>query len=156
VKNLALAFIAAILGSIAGWLLRPQQTVELDARSVPTAIRMSSPSDALMRDASTLADMRAIVREEISAALETSGRLLPVAASGIVQREPAVDAQAQRDAIEVVNGSVASGRWRNEDRQLFRENVAKLSAAQREALLRKLAVGMNDGTIEVLTEAAPL
>ena len=154
-KSFALAIVATLVGAAIGWTLRPKSTTDIQAPIArPAVIEHNQAPPKKHEEHADTENLRTLVREEIVAALQSSGRSEAIAAAP--PAPPVVDTFVRQDAIAAVDAIIASGQWRDEDRSLFRQNMAKLPDSDRDALMRKVVLGMNSGTIEVLTQGSPL
>ena len=114
------------------------------------------------------AALRALIREEMTAALAGAGNNLPTAASaGKAGASPAVSTPVQaaaspqlqaqrREAAEQIDALVAQGIWGNEQRMSFHEKLATLDPQQREHAMEQFAIAVNNGTLKVSTDGPPL
>lgn len=154
-KSFALAIVATVVGAAIGWYLRPKSATEVESPVVrPAVIEQRHAAPKKSDEHAEADDLRAIVREEIVAAMQSNRASESAAIAN--PETAAVDTHVRQDAIAAVDAIIASGQWRDEDRSLFRQSMAKLPDADRDALMRKIVLGMNNGTIEVLTQGSPL
>jgi hypothetical protein len=137
-----------LIGAAAGWRLHP-------ADDLPTVPQTSAPRTAqAAAPAFDWERLREIVRAEVTATDATHSQ--PEQPKLAAANEPARSPEVQQTAREAVRAIIDSGQWRDADRRQFRESLTQLSADERDALTREVVLGMNNGTIQVLTEDAPL
>jgi len=115
-----------------------------------------------------MAALRALIREEMTAALARAGSGLPTAppqgrsggAPTASTPAPAAlspeEQAARREALEQVNAMVVQGTWGNEQRMSFQEKLSMLDPQQREQAMQRFATAINNGTLTVTTDGPPL
>jgi hypothetical protein len=137
-----------LIGAAAGWRLHPADDLPtIPQTSAPTTAQAATPACDWER-------LREIVRTEVAATDQTLTQ--PEQPKLAVVNEPVRPPEAQQTARNTVRAIIDSGQWRDVDRRQFRESLTQLSADERDALTREVVLGMNNGTIQVLTEDAPL
>jgi len=114
------------------------------------------------------AALRALIREEMTAALARAGSSIPTAtAKGKSGAAPSAQPPAQeiaspekqaerREALEQLNALVAQGSWGNEQRMSFQEKLSILDPQQREQAMQRFATALNNGSLTVTTDGPPL
>lgn len=154
------------LGVIAGfcWSMYPKgQTAATPAARTSLLATFQSPSSQVGQTSAgavDIAQIRAVVREELAAAVATlkdqtpsrSGK--PAAAP---EPPPAPELLAQRrEALATIDNMVAGGDWGNEERALFHSKMAVLDPDQAARALHEVVVGLNTGTIHAHTDGPAL
>jgi hypothetical protein len=101
--------------------------------------------------------LRALIREEMEAALTAQPRPHPAVAvsGGQVAASPETAAK-RREAEEQIDAMLAQGTWGNDQRFNFQQNLSLLDADQREHALQQLTTAINNGTLQVNTDGPPL
>jgi hypothetical protein len=111
-----------------------------------------------------LSTLRALVREEMTAALVAGARSGSVAQSealvakaGDGQEPVSAETVAQRrEAQEQIDTMIAQGVWGNEQRSNFQLGMAVMDSQQREHVLQQLTTAINSGILQVSTDGPPL
>jgi hypothetical protein len=152
--------VALALGAAGGWMLRGADTTEQMAgptglsAALPLSLQ-SRPSASAMID---MAQLRAVLQEELTAALSSRGQIDRPAAQASVAPAPATpELQAQRrEILQQIDGMLASGQWGNRERLTFQQGMAMLDPEQAERLLQQVTRSLIDGTVKVTTDGPPL
>jgi hypothetical protein len=103
------------------------------------------------------AELRAMLREELATVLAGKGaNANPVPTATGAAKPPSQELVTQRrEAVETIDGMIASGVWGEEQRASFREKVGVLDPVQRERALQELITGINAGTIRMGIAGSP-
>jgi hypothetical protein len=146
------------VGLGAGWGLHPAAPASVPAVvPQPTAELVEAPVAQLAAASVDLSAMRAMLREELAAAQPGKGgnaQLAPAAAASPVSAEAL---ERRNDAVQAIEGMLASGVWDPNQRRSFEQKVLLLDPNQREHALQRLATGINSGAIRFRTGArAPM
>jgi hypothetical protein len=169
-RTLLVTIVSFALGASGGWLMRGSRDVTrlvMNPLGVsPLGVNKDSPVRAASAPLATiassapldLAQLRAVVREEISAAFATSrGVALPRIAPAFDAPPPTPELIAQRQAAVVeVETMIKGGEWGNDQRMTFQQRMATLDPEQGARLLREVTKALNDGTLHVTTAGPPL
>jgi len=100
--------------------------------------------------------MRAMVREELAAALSKLAAGTAQAGSPTIAAEVnSISPEQRQEAIQAVDGLIASGNWGNEERNTFHQKLGQMNPQQREAAMQQLVQAINGGSLKVSTRGAP-
>src|SRR5262245_11271836 len=110
--------------------------------------------------AADIAQIRAVVREELASALATLKNPAPSQtgkAAAAPEPPPTPELLAQRrEALATIDNLLAGGDWGNEERALFHSKMALLDPDQAAQALHEVVVGLNIGTIHAHTDGPAL
>jgi hypothetical protein len=103
-----------------------------------------------------LAPIRAMVREELAAALSRApGAGVQAGSSSPPAEVSSASPQQQQDAIQAISGLMEGGNWGNDERASFHQQLGQLDPQQREAAMQRLVQAINSGNLRVATAGAP-
>jgi hypothetical protein len=157
--NKLIAIGALIVGTGLGiWWAQPsgspESAVSAVAASTPSLIERE-PSLSAERAAIDPSMLRALIREEVIAALASKPASGPAAAAPVRTPVSTETLAERREAQEKMDTLMAQGIWGNEQRANFQQTVSTLDPEQRERVLQQLTTGINNGTIQVTTDGPP-
>jgi hypothetical protein len=120
------------------------------------ALVMHEPGMSPGRADADSSQLRALIREEVTAAMagktsSSTAALKPVSASVSPEQQA-----ERRQVLEEIDAMLAQGTWGNEQRAEFRQKIFALDPEQRERALSKLTTAINGGTLQVSTDGLPL
>jgi hypothetical protein len=103
-----------------------------------------------------LAVLRALIREELTAALagrSGNGPVAPTPVKSAVSPETLV---RRREAQEQIEAIMSQGVWGNAQRLSFQQNLVMLDPEQMERALQQVTTAINSGTLQISTDGPPL
>ena len=150
--------LSAVIGIGAGWALHGSGSADSTESAIPTAARMAQlvlqqPQTAA-QSGLDLAQLHAAIREELAAASRSqpaNERQAATAARPSVPASPELVAQ-RREALQDIQGMMATGEWGNSERAQFQQKFAKLDPEQARQVLQQVVAGLNNGTIHAQTD----
>jgi hypothetical protein len=154
-------FVGGWCGYQVGSARAPAPVAQADA---PALTKLVPGLSAVRADVDSAA-LRALIREEMTAALARAGNSIPTAGKAGASPAGSTPAQAaaspelqaqRREAAEQIDVLVAQGIWGNEQRMSFHEKLATLDPQQREHAMEQFAIAVNNGTLKVSTDGPPL
>jgi len=152
VKLWSVCALFAVVGIGAGWVLRGPGSADANDSATPGTAQVAqlvlSPPPGSARSGLDLAELHAAIKEELAAASRSQPanerqatavrETVPASAELIAQR---------REALEDIQGMVASGEWGNGERAQFQQKFAVLDPEQARSVLQQIVRGLNSGTI---------
>lgn len=129
----------------------PEVAPVIPARPVEQTARAQSMPLAI--DASAL---RAIIREELSAALRSKEQTRPARLEAVAAPASPELSAKRREAQEEINALIGGGVWGNEQRVEFQQKLLLLDPEQRDHAMQELVTRLNNGTLKVETNGPPL
>ena len=164
-KLIAIGALILGVGLGAGWGYHAGST---EAPAAAAGIdRVSLPRESLSagRAAVDSAALRALIREEMAAALaaragNSSAVPQPEAVKAISgSRKEVVSPEVQeqrREAQQQIDTIVSQGVWGNEQRLSFQQRLVQLDPEEKERALQRITTAINNGTLQVSTDGPPL
>ena len=126
------------------------------ARTEIPALTIREPGLSAVRSDIDPSVLRALIREEVAAAVAGKAGSSPTAPTR-VQNAASPEKQAERrEALEQIDVMVAQGVWGNEQRFNFQQKLAMLDPEQRQHAMEQFATALNNGTLKVTTDGPPL
>jgi hypothetical protein len=123
------------------------------APSAPLQVAVQASGNSVVLD---LEPMRAMMREELAAALAKSQRNGSAQQASAQVSVSAATPQQQREALQAADTLINSGHWGNEERNAFHQRLALLDPQQREQAMQQLVQALNNGSLKASTTGSPL
>jgi hypothetical protein len=144
------------LGLGAWWNHQPVAPAAAPAVAAQPAVHLASwvPSPPAAPAGVDPVALRAIIREELAAALSNEVDRKPTAEPASTVVSPEIVAQ-RRDAQADIDALVAGSVWGNAQRANFQQRLSLLDPEQREHAMQELISGINSGALEVKTDGPP-
>jgi hypothetical protein len=161
-KLIATGTLVLVFGSGAwvGYSAAPSDTsASIPDPTIPTLVnRERGSSDG--RAEVDYSALRALVREEMNAALVARGGAAAVVAAPAakIASPELVTPEIQfkrREAQEQIDAMVVQGNWGNEQRFNFQQKLAVLDPEQKEHALQQLTMAINNGSLQLSTDGPP-
>src|SRR5262245_61452897 len=157
-KRVAIGALVLGLGFGGWWSYRAGSTespVPTASTGIPALVKRE-PSLSPGRADIDLAVLRALIREELTAALagrSGDGRVAPTPVQSAVSPETLV---RRREAQEQIEAIMSQGVWGNAQRLSFQQNLVMLDPEQMERALQQVTTAINSGALQVSTDGPPL
>ena len=100
--------------------------------------------------------LRAVIREEMTAALAGRGGNGPAASTSVKNAVSPETLAQRREAQEQIDTIMSQGIWGNAQRLSFQQELVMLDPEQRERALQQLTTAINSGALQIGTDGPPL
>ncbi len=100
--------------------------------------------------------LRAIIREELSAALRSREKATPAEPEAVAAPASPELLAKRHEAQEDINALIGGGVWGNEQRVEFQQKLLLLDPEQRDHAMQELVTRLNSGALKVETNGPPL
>jgi hypothetical protein len=156
IKVTCAVVVSLAIGAGAGWTMHTSEPAAAPVAYAIPKSSMQAPSGAPGTIDVVL--LRSMMREELTAALANERNSGQSAASPVkASPPPSPERVAQRrEAVQEIESMLNAGQWGNEQRLGFQQRLALLEPEEAERVLRRVVVGLNEGTIRVTTDGPPL
>jgi hypothetical protein len=152
-KIILVSTVTLATGMAAGWVFRGTNSA---AAPAPDAWHPSTATTATT-GAFDPADLRAMVRTELKAALANGGGAAPAAPAPGDAAPPTPELIAKRQAaVTEIEGMIKGGEWGNDQRMSFQQHIVTLAPDQAARVLHDVTVALNEGRLHVTTAGPPL
>jgi hypothetical protein len=136
----------------------PNVTAKSSAGAIAPAPVQATPGPG-----TEIAQVRAVIREELASALRTThqsgsasvANASGASASGAAER-PAVTPERQQEAWQTANALISSGQWGEIERIRFHQSLLFLPPAQAHDVMLRAQHAVADGSLSVQTQGPPL
>jgi hypothetical protein len=158
VRSLSVCALSVVIGAGVGWALHGSGSADTNesatsppARVAQLVLPQQQPAASSALD---LAQLHAAIREELAAASGSqAANRQPTTAAAKQQVPASAELVAQRrEALQDIQGMIATGEWGNNERIKFQQRIAVLDPEQARQALQQVLIGLNNGTIHALTK----
>lgn len=148
--------LALVVGCVLGaWWGLHQAAPEAPSVDRPPQVEQTS-SAASMPVTINATVLRAIIREEISAALRSKEQARPAESEAIAAPASPELLAKRHEAQEDIDALIGGGVWGNEQRVEFQQKLLLLDPDQRDHAMQELVTRLNSGALKVETNGPPL
>ena len=144
------------LGAWCGYRAGPIESSALVASTGIPALVKHEPSLPPGRADIDWAVLRAVIREEMTAALAGRGGNAPAASTSVKNAASPETLAQRREAQEQIDAIMSQGVWGNAQRLSFQQKLVMLDPEQRERALQQLTTAINSGALQISTDGPPL
>jgi len=144
------------LGTWWGYRAGPIESPALPVCTGTPALVKHEPSLSPGRADIDWAMLRAVIREEMTAAVAgrgANGSAAPTSVKNAVSPETLAQ---RREAQEQIDTIMSQGIWGNAQRLSFQQKLVMLDPEQRERALQQLTTAINSGALQIGTDGPPL
>jgi predicted lipid-binding transport protein (Tim44 family) len=159
VRLFSVCALSIVIGVGFGWALRASRPADPDELATASRAQVAQLVLSQQQPAASsgfdLAQLHAAIKEELAAASRSQAGSRQATAAAAKEPVPAsaeVIAQ-RREALQDIQGMIATGEWGNNERAEFQQRIAVLDPEQARQALQQVLIGLNNGTIHALTKA---